>query len=191
MTLDTVLPFIIPILWVAWLTYWLVCARNVKPDQWRESGRSRLLHRLPLLLSSVLLALPRWLPRVLRLRIVPAAVWPSALGAVLVAAGLAFSAWARRHLGRNWSAHVVVKEGHSLIRTGPYRRIRHPIYTGILLGFLGTAVAIGELRGFLAFVLATVSFARKSRLEEARMRELFPDYEQYQRESSALVPFVY
>jgi protein-S-isoprenylcysteine O-methyltransferase Ste14 len=128
---------------------------------------------------------------VLRTRVMPAAAWPSALGAILVAAGLGFSVWARRHLGRNWSAHVVVKEGHSLIRTGPYRRLRHPIYSGILLAFLGMAAAIGELRGFLAFVPALVSFAQKSRVEEARMREIFAEYEQYQRESAALIPFVY
>lgn len=113
------------------------------------------------------------------------------LGVVLLAAGLGFSVWARRHLGRNWSAQVVVKEGHSLVRTGPYRYVRHPIYTGILLAFLGTVVTIGEWRGVLALLCALVSFAVKSRLEEARMRETFPEYREYERETAALVPGVY
>ena len=182
---------VIPILWIAWLAYWVVSSRNVKPDQWREGGGAQLLYRIPMILAAMLLAFSRWLPSVLRLRGVPAATWASALGALLVAAGLGLSVWARMHLGRNWSAHVVVKEGHSLIRTGPYRRVRHPIYTGILLAFLGMAVAIGEVRAILAFGLALASFGYKALAEEARMRAVFPEYEEYRRESAALVPWVY
>ncbi len=85
----------------------------------------------------------------------------------------------------------MVKEDHALIRTGPYRRLRHPIYTGILLAFLGMAVTIGEWRGVLAFALALLSFGRKSRIEEDRMRETFPEYEQYRRETAAIIPFIY
>jgi protein-S-isoprenylcysteine O-methyltransferase Ste14 len=109
----------------------------------------------------------------------------------MLAAGLAFAVWARRHLGRNWSAHVVVKEDHALIRSGPYRHLRHPIYTGILLAFLGMVLVIGELRGLLAMGCVLLSFAIKSRQEEKRMSETFPEYEQYRRETAALIPFVY
>ena len=112
-------------------------------------------------------------------------------GAVLVAAGLGFSIWARRHLGRNWSVSVVVKEDHTLVRSGPYARVRHPIYTGILLALVGTVVAIGEWRGLAALALALLAFAWKSRAEEERMRETFPEYEQYRRETASLIPFVY
>jgi protein-S-isoprenylcysteine O-methyltransferase Ste14 len=84
-----------------------------------------------------------------------------------------------------------VKEDHALIRTGPYSRLRHPIYTGLLLAFLGTAMIVGEVRAFLAFVLLLISFAIKSQAEEARMRETFPEYEQYRRETPALIPYVF
>jgi protein-S-isoprenylcysteine O-methyltransferase Ste14 len=178
-------------LWLAWLGYWWVSARNVKANRWREPLGSQLVHRVPLLLGAMLLAAPRWVPDVLRTRFLPAGVPVSVLGLVLVAAGLGFSVWARRHLGRNWSGSVVVKEDHLLIRTGPYRHVRHPIYTGLLLAFLGMAVTIGEWRGVLAFVLMFGSLALKGRAEERRMREAFPEYEQYQRESAAIIPLVW
>jgi protein-S-isoprenylcysteine O-methyltransferase Ste14 len=188
---ESVLHIVVPAFWVAWLVYWGISARNVKATQWREPLGSQLRHRVPLILALILLAGPRWLPRALTRRFLPIGGLLPFLGIALLAAGLGFSVWARRHLGRNWSAHVVVKQDHALIRSGPYRHVRHPIYTGILLAFLGTVVTIGEWRGLLAFLLALVSFAVKSRAEEYRMQGIFPEYQQYRRETAALIPFVY
>jgi protein-S-isoprenylcysteine O-methyltransferase Ste14 len=185
------LQILFPALWIAWLIYWWASARNVKVTRWREPLGSQLLHRVPMILAALVLAAPRLLPLALRWRILPAGALVPTLGVVLIAVGLGFSVWARRHLGRNWSSRVVVKEDHALIRTGPYSRLRHPIYSGLLLAFLGTAMIIGEVRAFLAFVLLLISFAIKSQAEEARMREAFPEYEQYRRETTALIPYVY
>ena len=80
---------------------------------------------------------------------------------------MAIAFWARWHLGANWSGVVTLKEGHELIRTGPYRNIRHPIYTGILLALFGTVVATGEVRGLLAVAIAWLSFYWKARREES------------------------
>jgi protein-S-isoprenylcysteine O-methyltransferase Ste14 len=182
---------VVPILWLAWLIYWGISARNVKATRWREPLGSQLLHRGPLILAAILLGAPGWLPRVLTKRFVPNGILFPALGTALLAAGLGFSIWARRHLGRNWSAQVVVKEDHALIRSGPYRHLRHPIYTGILFAFLGTVLNIGEWRGLLAFLFALVSFALKSRAEENRMAGIFPEYQAYRRETAALIPFLY
>jgi protein-S-isoprenylcysteine O-methyltransferase Ste14 len=124
-------------------------------------------------------------------RVLPRGNGPLLVGAVLVAAGLAFAIWARRHLGRNWSSSVVLKQDHALIRSGPYRWVRHPIYTGILLALLGTAVTIGELRAAIGFALFVVSFVLKSRAEEKWMREVFPEYEQYRGNTAALIPGIY
>ena len=188
---EFILKTIIPWLWMAWLAYWIVAARNVKATRWNESFPARLLHLVPFFLAVVLLDIPQLLPSVAAHRVLPASVFITSLGAVIVATGLGFSAWARRHLGRNWSGMVTLKKDHSLIRTGPYKYIRHPIYTGILCGFLGTALAIGEWRGILAVVLVLVAFVRKLQVEEARMREIFPEYEQYRQGTAALIPFVY
>ena len=113
------------------------------------------------------------------------------IGTAITAAALSFSAWARMHLGRNWSATVTVKQDHELIRTGPYAIVRHPIYTGVLFGFIGTALAIGQWRGVLAVVIVFVAFWRKLRLEERWMSETFgEEYRRYRARTRALVPFL-
>src|SRR5690348_6341946 len=85
------------------------------------------------------------------------------VGVALTAAGIGFAIWARRILGRNWSGRVEVKQDHSLIRTGPYRLIRHPIYTGLLIALAGTAIYFGEWRSWLAFALFVVGLWLKAR----------------------------
>jgi protein-S-isoprenylcysteine O-methyltransferase Ste14 len=99
---------------------------------------------------------------------------PSWLGLIMLAVGIAIAVWARNYLGRNWSGTVTVKQDHELIRTGPYRLVRHPIYSGLLLAILGTAVAFGEWRGLPAFGLLAGSLLLKLRMEERFMSESFP-----------------
>jgi protein-S-isoprenylcysteine O-methyltransferase Ste14 len=178
-------------LWGAWLLYWLLSALDVKRARWREPLASAAIHLVPIVLTMVLFAAPAVLPELLRRRFLPPGIFPAGLGLCLVAMGLALAAWARVHLGRNWSGAITVKEEHALVATGPYRFLRHPIYSGILLALLGTAVAIGEWRGLLGVVLAAFAFFHRSRIEEARMRDTFPQYEEYRRRTRALVPFIY
>ena len=109
---------------------------------------------------------------------------------VLVAAGLAFTVWARVHLGGNWSGSVTEKEGHELVRSGPYALVRHPIYAGLLVALLGSAVACGELRAVLGLGVVAAAFTRKLRIEERFMRERFPEeYPRYCAQVPALIPF--
>jgi protein-S-isoprenylcysteine O-methyltransferase Ste14 len=191
LTLAVFLRFLIPAMWLAWAGFWTVAARHTKPARWRESIGSRILHVIPLLACAVLLAAPRWLPPILSARVVPAGRLLPVFGAAMVAAGLGFAAWARVHLGRNWSGIVTVKEDHALVRTGPYRAVRHPIYTGLLLALTGTAMAIGEWRGVLAVIFALIGFLWKIQVEEKRMRENFPEYAHYRRQTAALIPLLY
>jgi protein-S-isoprenylcysteine O-methyltransferase Ste14 len=189
--LTTVLHYAIPTMWLAWLLCWIVAARDVKPTRWHEPATSRAYVRIAGLLAALLLILPERLPATLNRHFIPTTVPIVWAGTILVAGGLAFAVWARLHLGRNWSATVTVKEDHTLIRTGPYRYVRHPIYTGLLLAFAGTALAIGEWRGILAFAIVLFAYMRKAQIEEERMSATFPEYEEYRHTTSALIPFVY
>jgi protein-S-isoprenylcysteine O-methyltransferase Ste14 len=177
-------------MWSAWALYWVISAVTAKATQRRESVGSRLSHMLPLLFGVYLITWPQvrlpWMSDPL-LPDVVARYW---LAAALVAAGLGFTVWARVHLGKNWSGTVTQKQGHELIRSGPYAYVRHPIYTGLIAAALGSAVALGELRGFLGVLIVLGSFWHKLRIEEGFMRELFPgQYERYAADVPALMPF--
>jgi protein-S-isoprenylcysteine O-methyltransferase Ste14 len=161
-------------LWVLFGLYWIVSAFKLKKTKKRESWTQRLRYALPLLAAFYLfrpVAHYGWLGA----RFVPLNATTGWIGVALTAAGVAIAFWARWHLGANWSGVVTLKEGHELIRTGPYRTIRHPIYTGILLALLGTAVAVGEVRGLLAVAIAWLSFYVKARKEESFLTQEFGD----------------
>jgi len=177
-------------LWLAWFVYWVVSALSVKSTRRRESLGSRLSHVVPLLTGVALILWPRVAWQWLSLRLLPPGPLQVALGLVLLALGLAFTVWARVYLGRNWSGMVTVKEGHELIRSGPYAYVRHPIYTGLLVALLGSAVTCGELRALIGLGIVAGAFIRKLRIEERFMRELFPQqYQRYCAEVPALIPF--
>jgi protein-S-isoprenylcysteine O-methyltransferase Ste14 len=178
-------------LWAGWFIYWQIAARDVKAVRRQESRLSRAAHILPLLLATALLVYPEKSAGWVFTRFMARTIATYWIGVGLLAAGLSFSILARRYLGRNWSGTVTLKEDHELIRTGPYRWVRHPIYTGILLGFVGSAVALAEWRGLVAAALVTIAFLLKIRLEERWMIETFGDaYRRYRREVKALIPFV-
>ncbi len=179
------------VLWLAWLAYWMVAAANVKAVRRREAFATRFGHVALSVLAAALLAFPdRRLPW-LDQRFLPPTIIAYWLGLLMLAVGIAFAVWARRYLGRNWSGTVTVKQNHELIRSGPYRLVRHPIYTGLLLAILGTAVAFGEWRGLLAFALLTGSLLLKLRIEERFMSESFPkEYARYRAEVPALIPHI-
>jgi protein-S-isoprenylcysteine O-methyltransferase Ste14 len=176
-------------MWIAWVAYWWISSRGAKQDQRRESRASRAAHTVPLVIAVVLLSQPTLHVGVLSIRVLPQSVASYVAGTAMVAVGLLFSVWARVHLGRNWSATVTVKQGHELVQSGPYRFVRHPIYTGLLLGLLGTAIARGDVQGFVAFAIACAALWRKLRLEERWMQETFGDvYAKYRENVPALIP---
>lgn len=159
--------------WIAFGLYWIAAARTKNPAQKREPVVERLLHVLWLAFGFFLFYTddPRLGP--LNLRFVPERLWVVSLGAAATVAGVALAIWARWHLGKNWSAEVTIRKEHALIRSGPYARIRHPIYTGLLLALAGTALTIGEYRGLVALGIFLIGWMRKATKEERFLTQEF------------------
>ncbi len=133
--------------WGGFLIYWQIMSLNVKATQRLEPMSSRVLRTVLFLAAIALLVLPHIPPRWLYVSLIPSSIWTFWGGVAITLAGLSFAIWARVHLGSNWSRSVTIKKDHDLITTGPYAVARHPIYTGLLAGFLGTAIAMTEVRG--------------------------------------------
>jgi protein-S-isoprenylcysteine O-methyltransferase Ste14 len=175
--------------WLAFGLYWVVSAFKRKATKKRETYFQRFRYTILLMVGFWFLFRPQAHYGWLGTRFLPADAFWSWFAVALTAAGIALSIWARWHLGSNWSGVVTLKEGHELIRTGPYRTIRHPIYTGILLGLLGTAVTIGEVRGLLALPIGWISFYMKARREESFLAEEFgPAFVEHQRHTGMFLP---
>jgi protein-S-isoprenylcysteine O-methyltransferase Ste14 len=188
--MRNLLPDPIQALWLLWLAGWVVGGWRTKRVVRTESAASRLSHVIPLGLGAVLLMFRRAAGPLLAMRMFPYATWTYWVAAALVFVGLLVAAWARIHLAGNWSGTVTLKQDHSLTRTGPYRFVRHPIYTGLLIAILGSAIATGEWRGLVAFALITLSFLRKIAIEERFLTTQFGDaYVRYRAEVPALVPW--
>lgn len=178
--------------WLAVLIVWVLASVASKPTVRTQSSGSRLLH-IVLGIGGFVLVFDfrlKWGP--LDARVLPATQALGYVGLALTIAGLLFAIWARFYLGTNWSASVTVKEGHELIRGGPYSIVRHPIYSGLLFALLGTAIAVVRIRCFIGLVLVAIAFKLKSLLEEDFMQQQFgAQYTSYKREVKALVPFIW
>lgn len=175
--------------WVVFLLYWFVSALRLKAAKRREPAGERLVYVLLMAAAYVLVfndALSvGWLGK----RFVPESARIGAVGAAVAFAGIALAIWARWHLGQNWSATVTLKEGHELIRTGPYRRIRHPIYTGMLVALAGTTLALGEYRGLIGLGIAVSAFFAKAKKEERYLVQEFGEqFQEHMRQTGMFLP---
>jgi protein-S-isoprenylcysteine O-methyltransferase Ste14 len=180
-----------PALWVIYFLYWQVAARGAKSNERVEPLMSRIVRAATFPFLFVLLMFPRLPIPLLYRTYLSETNWTAWfwIGAVVSALGLGFAIWARVYLGSNWSSSVTIKRDHELITGGPYGLVRHPIYTGLLTGFLGTAIAIAQVRGLVAFAFLFAMLWFKLRLEERWMRLQFGEvYEQYAERVPALVP---
>lgn len=179
----------IEILWAAWLAGWFLAAGSTASTVKEQSPASRFGHSVFIWAGAALFLVRSGTSAMLNRALYADTDWISWLGVVLVAGGLAYAALARVHLGRLWSAGVTLKADHAIVRTGPYRLTRHPIYTGLLLALIGTVLTrdmIGPLAGLL---FVTVGVTLKIRQEEELMLDTFGDaYRAYQREVPALIP---
>ena len=177
------------VLWCVFSIYWEIEAKRASAAAVRESHASRWFHLLLLNAGQLLLFVS---VRGLTGRYLSQSAIVPAIGLALEMGGVIFAVWARRCLGREWSGNITIKVEHKLIRTGPYRWVRHPIYTGYLAVYVGTAIVSGQWHALLGVMLALIAYARKIPLEEADLvRGFGADYAAYQRETKALIPGVF
>ena len=170
--------------WAAFWVYWLLSALSVK------RGRAPFARGFPA--RVVLIVAVVALARVGPLRDHPAGTDPvrAATGLAMFALGLSFAIWARVHIGRNWGTPMTQKEDPELVTSGPYHLVRHPIYTGILVAGIGTAVALSWI-WLIAVVLAGTYFVYSATVEERFLAQSFPDtYPPYRRSTKMFLPYL-
>jgi protein-S-isoprenylcysteine O-methyltransferase Ste14 len=176
-------------LWIIFALYWFLASRTTAKTTAREGLLSSLPRNLLLALAGALVFARQFSIGVLGQRFAPPSPELRVTGIALTAAGLGLAFWARYHLGRNWSSQITLKEGHTLICSGPYRYLRHPIYSGILLGLVGTALAVGLYRALLGVALAFLGFWWKARQEDAWLARAFGEqFERQRRRTGRLLP---
>jgi protein-S-isoprenylcysteine O-methyltransferase Ste14 len=171
--------------WTAFWVYWLVAAFSMKRGrvQWGREGRIRVL------IFVVVVVLVR-LGAFRGHHALNTDPWRAGVGLVLFALGLLFAIWARRTIGRNWGTPMTQKDEPELVTGGPYRLVRHPIYSGILAAGIGTAVALTWF-WLLPVALGGIYFIYSATVEERFLTERFPDsYPAYKRSTKMLVPFI-
>jgi protein-S-isoprenylcysteine O-methyltransferase Ste14 len=176
-------------LWMVLGFFWLLTAIGQKPAVFRESVGRSATYRIGTIVAFVLMFSGWSAVGLLGRHITPQ--WPMFQPAALTIgiAGFAIAFWARILLGGEWSSQVTLKAGRRLIQVGPYALVRHPIYSGLLLAMLGTAMAGGELRMYLATIVIFASFWYKSRLEEQLLvGAMGARYVDYQQHTYALIP---
>ena len=170
--------------WAAFWIYWLVAAFSMK------RGRVAWSRELPArtVIAVVVVVLIRL--GAFRDDGVTSNVGRAGVGLVVFAAGLSFAVWARLHIGRNWGTPMSQKNEPELVTSGPYRLVRHPIYTGLLIAGIGTAIGL-SWTGLIVVALAGSYFIFSAVVEERHLTEQFAEtYESYKRSTKMLVPFV-
>jgi len=175
--------------WIAWLVYWVIMAFATK----RTVERSGLIgYRLvAFIIIAGWVATGRLLDVSSQSQLWQATLALEVVTDCIVVAGAAFTVWARITLGRNWSAEVTFKQDHELIESGPYALARHPIYTGMIVMALGTAINYGRAFGFALLIALCGGLWWKARQEERIMSSHFPDaYAEYRTRVRAIIPFV-
>ena len=179
----------IAVLWFLLGLYAAFAILRIRGAKQRQSLFTRLPHVGAMIVAFVLLLERQVHFGPLDRRFLPDSktwIW---IGIVLTACGIALAIWARYYLGANWSATVTIRAGHSLVSTGPYARLRHPIYSGMLLAIAGTALAQGDWRGLLALVIALVAWSIKARKEEVWLRgEFGARFDEHARRTGFLLP---
>ena len=174
--------------WILLILYWNISARSVKPAAEVQTLAARLA-RMPVWLGFILF-IAAWV-HPFGIAAIRRTVLSDAIAMAICAAGLFVAVWSRKVLGVEWSRDVELKQGHKLVKRGPYRYVRHPIYTGHLLMGLATAIGSGSLVGYAGLASFVAGFWLKLNQEERVLSRAFPDeYPGYKARVKALIPGV-
>ena len=180
---------LIDIPWIVLVAYWLFGALNTRKTATRESFLSRYSVMFLVVAGYVFLFSHDANIGLLARHFVPRSTGSLTAGIVLTWLGITLALWARYHLGQYWSGRITLKEDHQLIRTGPYARLRHPIYSGILLAMAGTALTVGQWRCVLGFCLVMAAYCIKAKKEEQLLSGQFGDaFAEHRRHTGFLLP---
>ena len=175
-------------IWIVMMVYWNISVRTIQPVAKAEDAKSNRRRQLLLNLAILMLFVP--VPGLTRQFLAPtrAAI---AAGFILQVGSALFYFWTKRYLGRFWSSAVAIMKDHQLVRSGPYRLIRHPLYTAMLGMFVGTAIVSGQYHALIGAGLGAFAYWSKIRIEERALSEAFgAEYDDYKRHSSALIPWL-
>jgi protein-S-isoprenylcysteine O-methyltransferase Ste14 len=189
MTAKQVFSLLVEIPWIVFLVYWIISAARTRTTRQTESFASRYAVLLIETAGFVLLFSHSASIGFLGSRFMHRTLASAIVGSILTWAGIALAVWARYHLAEYWSARITIKEDHQLIRTGPYARLRHPIYSGIVLAAIGSAVVIDEWRCILGVCLVLTGYCIKARKEETILTQQFGEaFREHQKHAGFLIP---
>jgi len=175
--------------WIVFVIYWIIGATRTLATREKEPFASRYLILAIEVVGFALLFNGSTGIGFLGTRLIPR-TWTSAIGGVILTwAGIGLAIWARHHLAEYWSARITIKEDHQLIRTGPYSRLRHPIYTGLVLATIGSALEIDRWRCVFGVLLVLAGYCLKARREEAMLSRQFCEaFREHQEQTGFLLP---
>lgn len=169
--------------WIILFFYWIIEATRTRGIKNEIVGLSKLL------ISGLVLYIPLLLPN--QMLIYQPNFIIRAIGLLISISGYNLCYWSRKELAQNWSGKVAIQENHQLIKSGPYKIIRHPIYSGVLVLMLGTSIIIGSWLAFIWTFFCFFGLYRKGKQEEELlMKEFGEAYNQYRKETKMLIPFV-
>jgi len=189
MTTREVFRDLIELPWIVFVVYWIIGALKTRATREKESLASRYAVLSLEIVGYMLIFNGSTGFGFLGNRIIPRTLVVAIPGVICTWAGIGLALWARYHLAEYWSARVTIKEDHQLIRTGPYTHLRHPIYSGLVLATIGSAVVIDEWRCVLGICLVLTGYWVKARKEEVMLSQEFGDvFREHQKHTGFLVP---
>ena len=189
MTVREVFRLLVVVPWIVFLIYWIVSAIRTRVTVQTESFASRYAILLIEVVGFVLLFRHSAGIGFLGTRFMHRTLASVIAGLILLWMGISLAIWARYHLAEYWSARITIKEHHQLIRTGPYARLRHPIYSGLILAAIGSAVVIDQWRCVLGVCLILTGYCIKARKEETMLTQQFGEaFREHQKHAGFLIP---